>query len=94
MAAINNLGRLERLGLIESADEWLQMRSLCNRLVHEYFDRPEEMAPALERACRFTDCMHADYITMRNSLSKHLRGAANFDGQSAPRKKPKMVEWR
>jgi len=60
-AAIDNLSRMERLGLIASADDWLQMRGLRNRLVHEYFDRPGELAPALERACRFSERMHSDY---------------------------------
>lgn len=63
--AIDNLGRLERLGLLHSVDEWLQMRRLRNRLVHEYIDRLEELAPALERACRFTDRMHADFAAIR-----------------------------
>jgi len=39
-AAIDNLGRMERFGLVACADDWLQMRSLRNRLVHEYIDRP------------------------------------------------------
>jgi len=71
-AAIDNLSRMERLGLIASADEWLQMRGLRNRLVHEYFDRPEELAPALERACRFTERMHADYSSIRAYASTSL----------------------
>jgi uncharacterized protein YutE (UPF0331/DUF86 family) len=66
MAAIDNLARAERLGLVASAEEWLQMRGLRNRLVHEYFDRPEELAPALERACLFTQRMHADYVSLRD----------------------------
>lgn len=60
-AAIDNLGRAERIGLVTSADDWMAMRHLRNRLVHKYIDRPEEMAPVLERACRFTETMHADF---------------------------------
>jgi hypothetical protein len=71
-AAIDNLARMERLGLLGSTDEWLQMRGLRNRLVHEYIDRPEDLAPALERACRFTDRMHADYIALRDYAATHL----------------------
>lgn len=71
-AAIDNLGRMERLGLIASADDWLQMRGLRNRLVHEYFDRPGDLAPALERACRFTERMHADYASIQAYASTHL----------------------
>jgi uncharacterized protein with HEPN domain len=71
-AAIDNLSRMERLELVESADDWLEMRGLRNRLVHEYIDRPEDLAPALERACRFTDRMHADFISMRDFAASHF----------------------
>jgi len=71
-AAVDNLARLERLGLIGSANEWLEMRRLRNRLVHEYVDQPEDLAPALEHACRFTDSVHADYAALREYASQHL----------------------
>ena len=64
-AAIDNLGRMEQLEPIASADEWFEMRGLSNRLVHEYIDRPEDLAPAFERACRFTEHMHTDYRAIR-----------------------------
>ena len=35
-AAIDNLDRAEKLGLLNSADEWLASRRLRNRMVHEY----------------------------------------------------------
>ena len=46
-AVIDNLDRVARIGLIADSEAWLEMRGLRNRLVHEYFDRPEDMAPAL-----------------------------------------------
>lgn len=71
-AAIDNLNRMERLGLIAAADEWLEMCRLRNRLVHEYFEKPDDMAPALERACRFTGGMHDDYLSIRAYAIDHL----------------------
>lgn len=71
--AIDNLSRLEKLDLIQDADAWLQMRQLRNRLVHEYMERPADLAPALQRACRFTDQMHADYQALRTYALDHLR---------------------
>jgi len=71
-AAIDNLSRLERLGLVHSVDSWLQMRQLRNRLVHEYIDRPEELALALERACEFTDRMHTDFMATQRYAFGHL----------------------
>lgn len=70
--AIDNLGRMERFDLIASADDWLQMRGLRNRLIHEYIDRPEDLAPALERACEFTDRMHHDYGAIREYATTRL----------------------
>ncbi|QQD19447.1 hypothetical protein I6N98_06250 [Spongiibacter nanhainus] len=72
LAAIDNLGRLERLGLIEDGDKWLQMRQLRNRLVHEYIDNLEHLTTALERASQFTDHMHDDFDAMRQYAIKHL----------------------
>ena len=71
-AAIDNLMRLERLELVRSAELWLQMRGLRNRLVHEYIERPEEFAPALERAFEFTEVMHRDYASIRAFITEHL----------------------
>jgi len=47
-AAIDNLDRAERLGLIGSADEWMTMRKLRNQMVHEYVEDPAILASALQ----------------------------------------------
>jgi len=73
LAAIDNLDRMERLGLVAAAEPWLEMRRLRNRLVHEYIERPDDLAVALQRACRFADDMHADYLRMREYARAHLR---------------------
>lgn len=72
MAAIDNLDRMERLGLVAAAEPWFEKRRLRNRLVHEYIDQPGDLAAALERACRFTDRMHADYALIRSYATTHL----------------------
>ena len=66
--AIDNLNRMERLGFIESADDWIELRYLRNRLVHEYMENAEEMADALNRARRQTDAMHRAYLRVRDKL--------------------------
>jgi hypothetical protein len=48
-AAIDNLDRAEKLGLIASADEWLASRKLRNRMVHEYVRDAVELAEALNQ---------------------------------------------
>lgn len=47
-AAIDNLDRAERLGLIVSADEWMTLRRLRNQMVHEYVEDPAILASALQ----------------------------------------------
>jgi len=55
-AAIDNLDRAERLGLIVSADEWMTLRKLRNQMVHEYVEDLEDLtvlASALQTAHDF-----------------------------------------
>ncbi|MDN5870643.1 MAG: hypothetical protein L0H73_08005 [Nitrococcus sp.] len=70
--AIDNLNRAERLTLVRNADDWLAMRRLRNRLVHEYIDEPKEMAPALQRVRTFTDELHRTYAAIRDYAASHL----------------------
>ena len=48
--AIDNLNRAERLGWLASADTWLELRRLRNRMIHDYVRDAEELAQALSRA--------------------------------------------
>lgn len=45
--AVDNLDRAERLGFVDSADEWLALRKLRNQMVHEYIEESEILANAL-----------------------------------------------
>ncbi len=47
-AVIDNLDRAERLGLLQSADEWLTMRNLRNQMIHEYIEDPVVLVSALQ----------------------------------------------
>jgi hypothetical protein len=49
-AAIDNLDRAERLGLLRSVDQWVSSRKLRNRMVHDYVQDPEVLASALNEA--------------------------------------------
>ena len=48
-AAIDNLDRVEKLGLLGSADDWLASRKLRNRMVHTYVRDATELAAALNQ---------------------------------------------
>lgn len=45
---IGNLDRAERYGWLASADGWLRVRKLRNRMVHEYVTSASDLATALE----------------------------------------------
>ena len=63
-AAIDNLDRAERLGLLESADEWMTMRQLRNQMVHEYVEDPVVLNSALQ-------CGHA-YVPALASAANNM----------------------
>ena len=49
-SAIDNLNKMEKLGLLSSMLDWVEARNLRNRLVHEYVEDSEEFASAINRA--------------------------------------------
>ena len=46
-AVIENLDRAEKLGWLQSADTWLEIRKLRNQMVHEYIEAPVVLRNAL-----------------------------------------------
>ncbi len=52
-AVIDNLDRAERLGLINSTDEWLTIRNLRNQMIHEYVEDPAVLISALQTGHAF-----------------------------------------
>jgi hypothetical protein len=52
-AAIENLDRAEKLGWLDSADQWLEMRKLRNQMVHEYIEDRAVLADALQAGHAF-----------------------------------------
>lgn len=70
-AQIDNLDRAERLGWIDSTDQWLTIRQLRNRMVHEYMESMTLLADALQSG--------HDFVTAL------LRAASAMTGQLASR---------
>lgn len=56
-AAIDNLDRAERLGLLNSADEWMTMRKLRNQMIHEYVEDPAILSSALQTGHAFVPAL-------------------------------------
>ncbi|MBS0286791.1 MAG: hypothetical protein JSR17_05810 [Proteobacteria bacterium] len=55
MTFIDKLNKLEKLRIIESADEWKKMRQLRNHLTHEYPDHPEITVHFLNQTFDFSN---------------------------------------
>jgi predicted nucleic acid-binding protein len=61
---VENLDRAERLGLIQDAQAWMDMRRLRNLMVHEYVDDPTVLASALEAGHVFVPIMEESALRM------------------------------
>ncbi len=70
--AIDNLNRIEKLGLISRSDDWIAMRRLRNKLVHEYIDDEEEMLPALMQADKFSSELSSAFENILRYVEKKL----------------------
>jgi len=57
--AIDNLDKAEKLGLIESADAWMEMRRLRNQMVHEYIEDLAVLTSALRTGHAFVPLLIA-----------------------------------
>ncbi len=66
---IDNLNRAEQLGLVKQVDDWIAMRRLRNRLVHEYIDEPQVMVEALRSTYDFVDQLQAAYDALRKAAA-------------------------
>jgi hypothetical protein len=49
-SALDNLKRMEKLGLLQNLTEWLEARALRNRMVHEYVEDDAVLLEAVRRA--------------------------------------------
>jgi len=68
-AALDNLNRMEKLGLLGSVVDWVEARNLRNRLVHEYMDDSEEFAGALSRALQLVPLL----VDANNRINTYAR---------------------
>ncbi len=56
---LENLDRAERLGLVDDAQSWFDMRRLRNQMVQEYVEDPLILASALEAGHKFVERLAA-----------------------------------
>jgi hypothetical protein len=75
-AALDNLSRMEKLGLLGSVVEWIEARNLRNRLVHEYMRDPEDFAGALNRAHELVSLLVQTYDNLNRYAKVRFAEAA------------------
>ena len=73
-AALDNLNRMEKLGLLTSVVDWVEARNLRNRLVHEYMNNGEEFAQALNRARELVTLLIETYNQINTYAKSHFEG--------------------
>ena len=64
MSLIDVLHRLEKLGLLDSGDTWIDYRKLRNTLTHEYPDNEDEMIESIVLAIEVYENLKDIYAKM------------------------------
>ncbi len=80
MSMLDVLDRLEQLGLIDSAERWMDYRNLRNVLTHEYPDNKEALVEGIREALEVFCQMRGIYEEMRHYASNRL--GLGLDGGS------------
>ena len=69
---LENLNRAERLGVVDSVENWLAARTLRNRLVHEYMENPEAFAEDLALAKPYTHLLVNTFNNLREFAERRM----------------------
>ena len=69
---IDNLDKSERFGWLRSADNWLAMRQLRNKMVHEYIEDPVLLTDALNTGHQFVHRMQETVEKMTQEARKRF----------------------
>jgi len=70
---LDNLFRAEKLGWIDSADQWVELRGLRNSLIHEYMTASENLLSALKKVIQLGDML----IKTQNLLKDNYKNKSN-----------------
>lgn len=78
LAFLDALDRLERIGLIDDAEQWSGVARLRNRLIHEYALSEQDLADDLNAAWSAAGLLTAQIKRIERHL--HERGVSNAQG--------------
>ena len=76
---IDKLNRLEKMGVIDSANQWLLFREMRNAFAHDYPEDSELNATTLNKAMPLAEALLALYHKVRDFALRY--GAVLPDGQ-------------
>lgn len=65
---LDNLSRAEKMGWLSSSDQWIEIRMLRNRLIHEYMRSASDLLEALQIALSRVDLLCA----VQKNLKKYI----------------------
>ncbi len=62
---IDILNKLEKIGFIDSAKEWIYLRKIRNEISHGYDDEPEEMSQAINQVVNQKEIIKIIYLKLQ-----------------------------
>jgi uncharacterized protein YutE (UPF0331/DUF86 family) len=66
------LDTMEKLGLLDSVERWLEARELRNRLVHEYVEKMDQFKQHLELARDYTRILEGSYLKISEYAARTM----------------------
>ena len=72
MSFVDILNRLERVGILSLANDWIILRKARNNIAHQYDDEPEEMADAINKIFAQKDILIGVFDKIENYFNKYL----------------------
>lgn len=67
---LDNLLRAEKMGWLDSAESWIEIRMLRNKLVHEYMDSPASLLQALMTTLTSTELLIQTQVNLAQSARR------------------------
>lgn len=71
-SVIDNLDRAEKLGFLDSADEWMSIRNLRNQMIHEYIEDPLILLSALQSGHDYVPTLEKVVNNLLSEIDRRL----------------------
>lgn len=69
---IDILNRLEKMEILDSKEDWFELRKIRNDLSHNYDDNPEEMASAINYIYKKKETLGSIYLKVKHFYEKKV----------------------